>query len=43
MTNREIFTEMIKSFHSYIVIVLKKIAALLTAGEIPMMYLLIRE
>lgn len=35
MTNREIFTERIKLFHSYGLIAFKKITALLTAGEMP--------
>lgn len=36
LTNREIFTERIKLFHSYSLIAFKKITALLTAGEMPM-------
>lgn len=41
--NGEIFTEMIQLYHSYIVIALKKIAAWLTAEEMPVIYLFIRE
>lgn len=38
MSNKEIFTDMTTLFHSYSLIAFKEITALLTAGEMPMIY-----